>query len=237
MARSGISGASLDLLLGGACVGCAAPGPSLCPSCRRSLGGRPRRVIPSPCPPRLPATFAVSAYDGVARSAVVVHKEEGWLPLARPLGAALSLSVLAVLARSQDADVRELVLVPVPSSRQSVRARGHDPLLRISRACAAAIRHEGVPTRVSTALRVRRPVADQTGLTAPERQRNLAGAFGCRPAVRRLVDTPVVIIDDIITTGATLGEAARVLSGASVRVLGAGVIAATQRRGAVSPLG
>jgi predicted amidophosphoribosyltransferase len=72
-------------------------------------------------------------------------------------------------------------------------------------------------------------VRDQAGLGARARQQNLAGAF----RVRRRLREPVVLVDDLVTTGASLTEATRTLRAAGVVVLGAATVAATQRTAAV----
>ena len=72
-----------------------------------------------------------------------------------------------------------------------------------------------------------RAVADQAGLDAAERAANLGGA----PAARRPLDgLPVVVVDYVMTTGATLVEAARALREAGAAVRGCAVVAATRRR-------
>lgn len=221
--------ASVDLVLGGSCVGCGRPGPPLCLRCGSSLEALPFRACPSPCPAGLPPVFAVAQYDAVPRAALVAHKEQGRLSLAKPLGRALALSVFGVLSRATTPAVAGAWVVPAPSAHRTVRERGYDPLLRMSRECGRALRSAGVPVRVGPFLRVARPVSDQAGLTAGERARNLSGAF----VVRRrssLHGRPVVVVDDIVTTGATAAEAARALRSAGADVLGVAVVAATQRR-------
>ncbi|MFI5100726.1 MAG: phosphoribosyltransferase family protein, partial [Actinomycetes bacterium] len=107
-----------------------------------------------------------------------------------------------------------------------VRSRGHDPTARIA---AAAARRLGPGVRVARLLRQGRRVADQAGLDAQARARNLACALRVRgrPAGAEL---PVVVVDDLVTTGASLAEAARALRGHGFVVLGAAVVAATARR-------
>ena len=214
----------LDLVVPVVCAGCGAGRELLCGPCRAELSGPGRLVRPSPAPPGLPALAAAVPYDGVVRSALIAHKERGVLRLAGPLGAALATAVAALPGFG--AAPRPLRLVPVPSRPAVVRARGHDPTARI--AAAAALRL-GPGVRAVRLLRQGRRVADQAGLDAQARARNLAGALQVRgrPAGAGL---PVVVVDDLVTTGASLAEAARALRGHGFVVLGAAVVAATARR-------
>lgn len=212
----------LDLVLPRSCAGCGAPGRTLCAACRLLLAS-PRAHTPTPAPPGLPRLVAASSYDGPVREVLLAHKERGRLGLARPLGAALAASLLLL-----DLPPR-VVLVPVPSSRAAVRQRGHDHARRL--ASAAARRAPGAG--VSTLLVPARRVADQAGLDAGARAANLSGALRAR---RALAGLPVVVVDDVVTTGATLTEAARALRAVGADVVGAAVVAATTRR-APHPIG
>ncbi|MCC3770962.1 ComF family protein, partial [Streptomyces sp. UNOC14_S4] len=125
-------------------------------------------------------------------------------------------------------------LVPVPSARRAVAARGHDPGLRIALAAARLLRRSGLPVRTAAVLRQRRFVADQAGLGARQRQANVFEALGVVKGGERLlrkkgVVRPVVLVDDLLTTGASLTEAARAVSGAGGLLLGAAVVAAVER--------
>ncbi|MGW0968636.1 ComF family protein [Streptomyces sp. NPDC002516] len=104
-----------------------------------------------------------------------------------------------------------VLLVPVPSARRAVSARGHDPARRIALAAAAELRRTGTPARVLGVLRQRRAVADQSGLNSRQRAANLAGALEVAGGGGRLLAEGgrVVLVDDLMTTGASLAEAAR----------------------------
>ena len=212
--------ALLDLVLPRVCPGCGASLLGRAPVCARCLAALAEpavRAAPRPCPAGLPPTWAVAAYDAPVRDLVVAHKERGRLALSAPLAVALARAA----ARS-----RPDVLVWVPSSRRAIRSRGYDHARRLA---VRAARLLGVPA-VPVLAAVRR-VADQAGLSAAARAANLDGAFAAHPnAATVLAGYRVVVVDDVMTTGATLAEAARALRAAGLDVRGGAVVAAGLRR-------
>ena len=220
--------ASVDLLLGGACVGCLRAGHSLCSACGRHLEGMPRRVTPTPAPDGLPPVFGVASYDGVARAVILAHKEQGRLSLARPLGRALAIGCFAALTTTQKRPTL-VHLVPAPSIRSRVRERGHDPLLRIARECRRAMRSAGIAATVRQVLRVVRAVDDQAALSSRARRDNLRAAFEVGGRVG-LEGRAVILLDDVITTGTTAAESTRALTAAGAEVIAVSVVAATALR-------
>ncbi|MGW5974753.1 ComF family protein [Streptomyces sp. NPDC055186] len=227
-----------DLVLPAECGGCGRPRAVLCERCRTALSGAaPRGVCPVPRPAGLPVVHAAAPYADEVRAALLAHKERGALALSRPLGEALARAVCAGLRETglPETGLPEAVLlVPVPSARRAVRARGHDPALRIARAAAGALRRQGLPVSVLPALRHQRDVADQSGLDARRRLANLAGALAVVPGCDRLLrEGSVVLVDDLMTTGASLAEAARAVRLASHTAPHAGaLVGARGARGA-----
>ncbi|MEU6461035.1 ComF family protein [Streptomyces sp. NPDC046976] len=203
-----------DLVLPTDCAGCGAPRTPLCARCRTALAGSaPRRVRPRPEPPGLPAVYASAPYAEAVRALLLAHKERGALTLTGALGTALAGTVRAGLDASSGTGASgTVVLVPVPSARWAVRARGHDPVRRMALAAAGELRRAGTPARVAAVLRQRGPVADQAGLDARRRLANMAGALEMTAGGDRLLaGGRVVLVDDLVTTGASLAEAARAL--------------------------
>ena len=221
--------AVLDLVLPASCAGCGTEGVTWCATCARLLDGPARPCRPDPCPVSLPPTWTVTAYDGPVRAALLAHKEHGVLALSRPLGAALASAVSAATTGSGR---RPVLLVPAPSRPAAVRERGHDPTLRLARAAAGTLRRHGADARVAPVLRMSRGARDQAGLGVRDRAANLAGAVRVPPRrAAAVAGRQLVLVDDVVTTGATLAESARALQAAGASVVAAAVVAATARRG------
>jgi predicted amidophosphoribosyltransferase len=223
----------LELLLPSRCAGCGRLDEpelrlrGLCPSCVLTI----RRSVPVSWDIAIPGTrlvipaFAAGAYDDVIRAALLDYKERGRLCLRRELGGSLAVSVFGAVGR----DRSSVLLVPVPSAAATRRARGHDPVGAMANAAAGYLRATGLQVEVRAVLRQGRTVSDQSGLDVLARQANLSGALSVRrPAL--VQGRRVVIVDDIVTTGATAAEAARALSHAGAVVIGIACVAGTVRR-------
>jgi len=235
--------ATMELVLPTICGGCGATGTTWCSACTQDAAHEAfpegaRKVCPTPCPEGYPPTWAASTYAVAARAALVAFKDSDRRDLTAVLAPMLSGSMLGALAG--DPRLRAVLasgngpvfVIPVPSSPAAVRRRGDAPLELLT---GAAIRQTGLSERdlmFAPALRLRRRVADQAGLDHRQRADNLERAIGVRPRWQVSIQgVTVLLVDDVLTTGATIVEAARALRAAGASHVAAATVAATQRRG------
>lgn len=216
------------------CAGCGMRGLDLCPGCRAALRrvarGDSKPTCPTPAPDMMPRAWALTEYAGTVRQVIVAHKDEGRVAMATELAclwrAALAGAVADDPVLASAIVNRRVLVIPIPSRPASLRERGRDPWREVLKVALAPEPR----LQLNPILAVRRRVVDQAGLSASERIVNLTGAMGARGRPD-LTGWLCVLADDVLTTGATLSEAARVVRGLGAVDLRAIVIAATVRNG------
>ncbi|MEC9322290.1 MAG: ComF family protein [Actinomycetota bacterium] len=231
----------LDLMLPLQCGGCGAPATPWCAECERALTVQPDEphLVTPRIDPGVPV-LSLGRYAGPRRKAIVAVKEHGRTDLIRPLAHALHDGLVHLLTWGILGS--PLAVVPAPTKRSSARKRGGDPISRIAQLavaspdlsavagthpdavagpdlsavvspdlCAVA----GTGLSVVAALRLKAFTRDSVGLSSAGRQRNIAG----RVRRVRAVDGPVLLVDDIVTTGATAAESVHVLQTGGAHVV------------------
>jgi ComF family protein len=219
-----LAATALDLAFPASCSGCRREGEALCPRCRPALDAR--LELPGGTPIGLPADLPApllqvewcAPFNGPVRAALHDLKYAGERRLAEPLGA-------AVARRWKRVGVGAEVVVPVPVHANRERQRGYDQAALIAR---VAGRHLGLPA--AFALERGRATIAQFELGRDERAANVAGAFRLRardaPAARAAIAGRwVLLVDDVVTTGATLAACADALEQAGARAVSAIAVA------------
>ena len=204
-----LTGAALDLAFPAACSGCGREGEPLCGECRPALDAR--LALPGGTPIGLPADLPApllqlewcAPFAGPVRAALHDLKYAGERRLAVPLGDALARRWARVGTGAQ-------LVVPVPVHAERERRRGYDQAALI-----AAVAGERLGLPVKRALERQRATVAQFELGRDERAANVDGAFRLRasqPGVARAISGQwVLLVDDVVTTGATLAACANAL--------------------------
>lgn len=190
---------AIELVFPQECVGCRAAGVSVCRSCLRTVDEVHEVAIAG-----MTNVWAAGRYSGLLRAMIIKAKERNDRSLLTALG--------GLLRAALDRTAPGVIAVPVPASRVALRARGCNIVRDLARA-------GGIET--VDVLRVAGRPRDQVGLDRADRLANVSGAF----AATATGSGQVVVVDDVVTSGATLTEAHRVLTGAGFQVAGHCVVA------------
>ncbi|WP_161498989.1 ComF family protein [Cryobacterium aureum] len=221
------------------CSGCGAVDRALCASCRLALAPGVHAVARDDV-----VIWTALTYEGPARHVIAAYKDGGRTDAAAALAAPLRAAILAALAAVPNPTVpnptvpnptvpnptvpnptvpnptvrsSDIQLVTIPSSRLAWRVRGYHPV-------DALLHRAGL--HPSPALMQRTEALDQVGLGRAARAANKSNSLVARHS---LDGVPVILVDDIVTTGATLLEARRAVFAAGGIVVGLATLAETRR--------
>ncbi len=213
----------LNLFLQSSCPLCQRPTSNeLCQDCSRQLQKchleKPGKLWKSPLP-----VLAWGNYGGILKRAIAVMKYDNHPEIARPLGEYLAATWLKYAPQPKSS----LTVVPIPMHPHKLKIRGYNQAQLIAQSFCEIT---GLQLKSNGLKRVRETQA-QFDLSASEREKNLTAAFGLGDDFRRRPHTPVLLLDDIYTTGATAKSAAQTLHQAGIPVYGLIAVATTRKEG------
>lgn len=220
-----------ELLWPQACLGCQAAAGPLCRACAAALPAPECRRHLATVAGGLPV-WSAGPYAGLLRTLVVAYKEHQRRGLRGDLAAVLAAAIRACLSEGPAAGGGAPAhVVAVPTSPSAIRRRGGDPIADLVR---AACREPAPAERLTGALvlcgavRAHRARPDQVGTSAAQRRRNLAGALRADPASIERAGCrgrPHVVVDDVVTSGASAAAVAAILAGARAPLSGVACLA------------
>ena len=236
--RAGPLADLIDLVLPATCAACDLPGPVLCADCRFGWWSTPRRCEQDagrldrmdgngPLP-----VWGQAFYQGAVRQTILAWKRRGRAELSDWLAGSTRAAARSLVAAQSPST--PLLVVPAPPSVSGRRRRGEDLLRPLARAAARGLTDAGLPARALPVLRAGPGARDQIGMGRRERGANISGRVALtRPGERDLATAPpgpVLLLDDVLTTGATLAACRDLLERVGRPVVGALVLAATPTR-------
>jgi len=179
------------------CFGCKAIGIDICSNCRKYWN--PHFYIQTISGLKV---YSAIKYSPVAKSILLGAKENSYAVADKLIVDAL----LNCLHRLPSQVLREATLIPIPGSKRAIRKRGRDFILELTKEVSLK---SGVP--MISGMKIERRLLDQSGLSAVDRKRNIYEAFALDKTVRG-ISGEILLVDDLVTTGATLLEAKRALN-------------------------
>jgi predicted amidophosphoribosyltransferase len=195
------------------CIMCAATNEVICSICLQKWSGSAQKIRFDSVP-----TFSTVAYDGEISTVVIKAKEER----NKTAQALIALAITSSLSSlKEEVNIDNCLLVPIPSSKQAIKRRGesflHPIMKRVIELDCQSKTENRTFGQWADLLSYRKKVRDQATLSSAERHENLRSAF----IVSRFLDRPVILVDDVVTTGATLKNAIDALRERKMTVLGA----------------
>ena len=174
-------------------VASSVPSDALCGLCRRVTPSYARAV-------------AYGSYDGGLRELIHLLKYQSVRPAGNVLGEMLAAAIAKL---SKNFEQKTVLVVPVPLHRSKLRERGFNQSELIARAALKFLPADS-HLRVSPVLKRVRPTKSQIGLTQHQRRENLRGAFAVINP-EEIEGSEILLVDDVVTTGTTVSECARIL--------------------------
>jgi len=217
-----------DLVLARDCIGCKELGTLLCATCRHEVSGRAhimRDLRFDDLAENLRIPLAIAYRYGPPIDAMIYRYKDNQIPELASVLSTLLAGSIQQLDLSEPGSSQKPILIPIPSRRPSIKARGFDPLVLISR----HLSHAGYP--IAHWLIDQRAAGRTKTLGTTDRKNASQDAFRVRPIPDRYVRNPIpaIVIDDVATSGTILTAAVSQLLLSGVHVTGCAAIAGARK--------
>ncbi len=211
----------LDILFPKYCVNCRKSGDFLCPNCFSKLSYDVNNICLACTKPsynslthpncrnknRIEGAFACLVFDSITKKLVHQFKYEPYLSSLAPFITDLMFESLIQNEEFVKLQKQEIILVPIPLSKKKYRSRGYNQSELVSKELSKKLHWK----TLNALIRVK-DTKTQVGLTKEERRDNIHDAFKINPKfVKEIANKNILLIDDVVTTGATFNEATRIL--------------------------
>lgn len=207
-------GAIRDVVLPRGCAGCDAPDAVVCGECRELLDRTVAFDMPGTSMGR---GYACAWYRGVVRRVILGWKDHHDEECDGPLSEAMAVLAVRCLQATVDG-MRTVLVVPAPSSSASVHRRGRRHTVVLAAAVARACRDMGVDARVVPLLTMDHVRGRSVQMGGGQRSRRVSGRIAVRrPELCR--HAHVIVVDDIVTTGATMRQCVDALRSSGAQVV------------------
>ena len=221
------AGEFFDVFIPRTCAGCGTETVSLCADCVRALDTDPFAVEPRYGTLRV---YGAGPYDGILRNVLIAYKESNRRDLVPVLADMLARAVALALA-DQPVSAVPVFLVPVPARAAAIRRRGANHVSVLAAAAARRLDAEGLRVRCADVLTVTGR-GDQVGAGSLRRRGNVLSTHKVDPRAERVMRrwpgrVRVILVDDIVTTGATTAESARALRAFQIEPLAVSTVGIT----------
>ena len=214
----------LNLVLPTQCAICGTSGSSICQDCQNEYFYQPRRVSRFDL-----SGFSSCLYEKEVAAVIQAAKEDGQTAILKTMAKSMAKSMAKIITTFAPAD--SIYLVPIPSKKSSTLNRGYNPTTLLAAGVARHLAQDfNLLVKVGDILKLNRDVLDQASLSGQERRNNLIGAMSLKKNLERQSVSnlgAVWLVDDVVTTGATIREAARCLREAGLSISGFLVFAET----------
>ena len=194
------------------CIICSATGSKICSTCNKAWSTSPKKSRIDQVP-----LYFTAAYDEDIGALLLLAKESGNKTAIDILSTALVNSIIFLISENQIEF--PINIIPIPSSKRAIRKRGRNHIEELCEVVMTKLLSNSIPAQKVSIIYHKKIIKDQSNLNRSQRLKNLKNAYTLSGVLPNTGST--ILLDDVVTTGSSILEAARALSEAKITIIGA----------------